>query len=69
MNFFYFDCILVLWPAANSKRKCKHFALTLSSQAAIGAAGGERVHARGRHVGDEAPVSFEALEDLPSELS
>ena len=27
-----FACILVFWPSANSKRKCKHFALTLSTQ-------------------------------------
>ena len=31
-EFWYFACILVFWPSANSKRKCKHFALTLSTQ-------------------------------------
>ena len=31
-EFWNFDCILVFWPSANSKRKCKHFALTLSTQ-------------------------------------
>ena len=36
-EFWYFDCILVFWPSANSKRKCKHFALTLSTQKRLSA--------------------------------
>ena len=31
-EFWYFDCILVFWPSANSKRKCEHFTLELSGQ-------------------------------------